>query len=72
MSIFCKNHEKIFLARHFEKLFLPLALTEVKAGLPFWAELAQTSLNSDHFSYFGLKMGLNFPQKSDMENIYSK
>ena len=44
---------------------------EGKSGLLFWSESTQTSLNSDHLSYFGLKMGLNFPQKSDMKNIFT-
>ena len=41
------------------------------SGLLFWSDLAQTILNSDHPNYFGLKMGLNFPQKSNMKNAYS-
>ena len=56
-----------------ETLFV-YVIVRVKSssGLPFWSELAQADLNSDHSSYLGLKMGLNFLQKSDMKNIYSK
>ena len=51
--------------------YIQIFLSFILAGLPFWSELTQTSLNSDHSSYFGLTMGLNFPQKSDRKNIYS-
>ena len=50
---------------------LAVASWEKIPGLPFLSGLAQTSLNSDHSSFFGLKMCLNFPQTSDMKNIYS-
>ena len=71
-----KDTDMVWLTPRAE-IFMDAACLAVDAwekipGLPFWSELAQTSLNLDHSSYFGLKIGLNFPQNSDLKNIYSK